>query len=232
MMSAPPATSGAALVQSPRQRHVSIYAELSRTIQDEGLLRRRYGFYWTRIVAVLVAFTLVWVAVLVVGNSWWTLIPAAVLAVVSTQLGFLGHDLAHRQVFVSAQWNAWMARVLSGLFAGLSYSWWKGKHNKHHNAPNQEGKDPDIGAGVLAFTPASAGSRTGLAAAFTRRQGWLFFALLTLEGLNLHIASVQTLLHSKDLKHRWVELTFITVRLGGLPGRGVRTVAAGHVDAA
>jgi len=215
MMSAPPATSGAALVQSPRQRHVSIYAELSRTIQDEGLLRRRYGFYWTRIVAVLVAFTLVWVAVLVVGNSWWTLIPAAVLAVVSTQLGFLGHDLAHRQVFVSAQWNAWMARVLSGLFAGLSYSWWKGKHNKHHNAPNQEGKDPDIGAGVLAFTPASAGSRTGLAAAFTRRQGWLFFPLLTLEGLNLHIASVQTLLHSKDLKHRWVELTFITVRLGG-----------------
>ena len=215
MTSPSPAPGGAAIVQCPSQRHVSIYAELSRTIQDADLLRRRYGFYWTRIVAVIVAFTLVWVAVLVVGNSWWTLIPAAALAVVSTQLGFLGHDLAHRQVFVSAGWNAWMARVLSGLFAGLSYGWWRGKHNKHHNAPNQEGKDPDIGAGVLAFTPASAAARTGLAAAFTRRQGWWFFPLLTLEGVNLHITSVQTLLHSKDLKYRWVELSFITVRLGG-----------------
>lgn len=198
-----------------RPSPTSIYAALSRTVQEQGLLRRCYGYYWTRMVAAVTAFALVWVAVVVLGDSWWQLAPAAVLAVVSAQLGFLGHDLAHRQVFASAAWNAWTARVISGLFTGLSYSWWMGKHNKHHNAPNQEGKDPDIAPGVLAFTPAVAAPRTGLAAVFTRNQGWAFFPLLTLEAVNLHVTSVRSLLQTKTHRHRWVELAFITVRLGG-----------------
>jgi len=201
--------------QSARNRHVSLYAALSRQIQDAGLLRRRYAYYWMQIVGAVLAFALVWVAVALIGNSWWQLVPAAVLAVISTQFGFLGHDMAHRQVFASARWNAWTGRVLSGLFAGLSYGWWKGKHNKHHNAPNQEGKDPDIGPGVLAFTPALVAPRTGVAARFTRRQGWFFFPLLTLEGAALHVASMQTLWQSKEIKHRWVELSFIMSRLIG-----------------
>ncbi|SER94931.1 Fatty acid desaturase [Pedococcus cremeus] len=206
---------GAPVRRTARLRPASIYAGLSRTVQEQGLLRRCYRYYWTRMVAAVTAFALVWVAVVVLGDSWWQLAPAAVLAVVSAQLGFLGHDLAHRQVFVSAAWNAWTARVISGLFTGLSYSWWMGKHNKHHSAPNQEGKDPDIAPGPLAFTPAVAAPRTGIAALFTRYQGWAFFPLLTLEGLNLHATSVRSLLQNKAHQHRWVELTFITVRLGG-----------------
>jgi fatty acid desaturase len=188
---------------------------LLRKVQDAGLLRRRYGYYWTRIIATVTAFALVWVAVALIGNSWWQLVPAAALAVISAQFGFLGHDLAHRQVFASMKWNAWSARVVSGLFAGLSYSWWMGKHNKHHSAPNQEGKDPDIAPGVLAFTPSAAESRTGFTAWFARNQGWAFFPLLTLEGIQLHVASIRTLVQQKTSKHRWVELSFIAARLGG-----------------
>jgi len=215
MTAAARTSSGAATRQSPRERHVSLYAGLSQKIQDAGLLRRRHGYYWRHIAGAVTAFVLVWVAVAVIGNSWWQLVPAALLAVISTQFGFLGHDMAHRQVFGSVGWNTWTGRVLSGLFAGLSYGWWRGKHNKHHNAPNQQGKDPDIAAGVLAFTPAQAAPRTGMAARFTRRQGWFFFPLLTLEGAALHVASVQTLLQGRDIKHRWVELSFITIRLVG-----------------
>ncbi|MEO6880905.1 MAG: acyl-CoA desaturase [Mycobacteriaceae bacterium] len=176
-------------------------------------MRRRYGFYWTMIIGSVAAFAGVWVAVVLLGDSWWQLALAGALAVVSTQFGFLGHDCAHRQVFASAQWNAWTARVLSGLFAGLSYGWWAGKHNKHHNAPNTEGKDPDIAPGVLAFTPDQASSRSGVAAWLTARQGWAFFPLLTLEGLSLHVASVQTLLQQRTIAHRRTELGFIALRL-------------------
>ncbi|WP_026127076.1 fatty acid desaturase family protein [Nocardiopsis xinjiangensis] len=208
-------TSAASTTLSPQQRHVSSYTALLRKVRQEGLLRRRYGYYWTRIAAVTIAFVLVWVAVAFLGDTWWQLVPAAVLGVVSAQFGFLGHDLAHHQVFVSKRWNIWAARVVAGLFTGLSYTWWKGKHNKHHNAPNQEERDPDIGPGVLAFTPAQAAPRTGFAARFTRNQGWAFFPLLTLEGLQLHLMSVQTLLQQKTDRYRWVELGFIAVRLGG-----------------
>lgn len=199
--------------RTARERHVSLYADLSKQVQAAGLMRRRYAYYWAFIVATIGMFAAVWVGVVALGDSWWQLALAGVLALVSTQFGFLGHDTAHRQVFASHHWNAWTSRVLSGLFAGLSYGWWTGKHNKHHNAPNQEGKDPDIAPGVLAFTPEIAASRTGFAAWFARRQGWAFFPLLTLEGLALHISSVQTLLKNKTIAHRRTELSFIAVRL-------------------
>ena len=197
-----------------RTRHVSTYAQLSRRVQESGLLRRRYGYYWTRLVAVVAAFVLVWVVVVLVGNSWIQLALAAALAVISTQFGFLGHDAAHRQIFASHRWNEWTSRVLSAL-AGLSYGWWISKHNRHHKAPNQEGKDPDIAPGALAFTPAAAAAKTGLAARLARYQGWLFFPLLTLEGLHLHAKSVQTVFRRAPLAHRWVEASFLAARLGG-----------------
>jgi fatty acid desaturase len=199
-----------------RERHVSTYAQLSERVRAAGLLHRRRGYYLSLIAVTVTLFAGVWVAVVLVGNSWWQLLLAAVLAAVCTQFGFLGHDCAHRQVFTSHAANAWTARVLSGLFAGLSYGWWMGKHNKHHNAPNQEGHDPDIESTVLAFTPAAAQGRgSGATRWFARHQGWAFFPLLTLEGVSLHVASVSTLLRRPDIRYRWLELTFIAARLAG-----------------
>ncbi len=198
---------------SMRERQCSAYAELTRLIQDAGLMKRRYAFYWVRIVALIAAFVAVWVAFGFIGNSWWQLALAAALAVVVTQFGFLGHDGAHRQIFASHAWNEWTARLLAGVFAGLSYSWWSSKHNRHHGAPNQIGKDPDIGPGVLAFTPDAADARSGWRASLTKRQGWFFFPLLLLEGAHLHVSSVRTLIGRRDTPHRNIELTLILGRL-------------------
>ncbi|MDN5854767.1 MAG: acyl-CoA desaturase [Actinomycetia bacterium] len=195
-------------------RQASHYTGLAKAVRESGLLRRRYAYYWSRIVFAVLAFGVIWAGVFVVGNSWLQLILAGALGVVVTQFGFLGHDGAHRQMFNSAAWNEWMSRVLAGAFAGLSYGWWRSKHNRHHAAPNQEGKDPDIAPGALAFTREVAESRrTGFAGWFVRRQGWLFFPLLTLEGLNLHFASVRTLLRPDAVKHQRVEAALVLSRL-------------------
>ncbi|MDN5795326.1 MAG: acyl-CoA desaturase [Intrasporangium sp.] len=186
-------------------------------MRDSHLLERRYGWYWSRILGTLVAFAAVWVAVAIVGDSWWQLVIAGAFAVISAQIGFLGHDAAHRQIFRSRQWNEWTSRVLSGLVLGLSYGWWDKKHSRHHAAQNQEGIDPDIESRVLAFTPELARTRHGMGAAFARRQGWLFFPLLTLEGLNLQLQSVLTVASRRPLKQRWVEAVLIGVRLTAYP---------------
>jgi fatty acid desaturase len=198
---------------APRVRAVSAYADLSRRISEAGLMQRRYGYYWSRMSLLVAAFVAIWVAFAWLGDSWYQLGIAAALAMAVTQFGFLGHDGAHRQIFASAQWNEWAARVMSGVFAGLSYSWWAHKHNRHHGAPNQEGKDPDIAPGVLAFTPAVAAPRTGVAAWLTRHQGYLFWPLLLFEGINLHVAGLRTLIKRRDLKHRRLEMGVIIVRL-------------------
>ena len=200
---------------SRRVRQVSEYAELSRHIQSSGLLERRYVYYWIKIIGLVLAFVAIWVVFALLGNSWFQLVLAAVLAIVLAQFGFLGHDAAHRQIFVSHHWNEWTARIVSGLFSGLSYRWWVSKHNRHHLNPNKEGADPDLAPGAFAFTPSAVQRRAGLGRRLARWQGYFFFPLLLLEGLALHVTSVQTIMRREPMKHRWSEAAFIGVRLGG-----------------
>ncbi|MGH3357813.1 MAG: fatty acid desaturase family protein [Nocardioidaceae bacterium] len=208
-------TSTSRTTPSAAQLHqTSLYTDLLQRVRESGLLGRRYGYYWSRIGLAVAAFAAIWAGVFILGDSWFQLILAAALGVVVTQFGFLGHDSAHRQIFRSAAWNEWTSRLLAGAFAGLSYGWWKSKHNKHHAAPNQEGRDPDIAPGALAFTRDAANSRTGFAGWFVRHQGWLFFPLLTLEGLNLHAASIRTLVRRDAVPHQRVEAALVVARLG------------------
>lgn len=195
-------------------RPPSAYARLTAQVQEAGLMRRRPGFYAVTTAAVVGSTVAAWVAFALIGDSWWQLAVAAVLAVTSAQFGFLAHDAAHRQVFSSHGANAWAARLLAGVGAGLSVGWWTGKHNRHHSGPNQVDRDPDIAPGVLVFDPADAAARTGtLGRWFLDRQGWAFFPLLLLEGLQLHVAGLRELLTRADLPHRRLELGIIAVRL-------------------
>ena len=201
---------------SPRERQVSEFTALTRTVQEAGLMRRRYGYYWTRFVVLTVLLLGIGVAFVLIGDSWWQLALAAVLAFVLGQVMFLGHDAAHRQIFRSGRWNDWASLVIANLYAGMSYGWWNHKHSRHHAKPNQVGADPDIGSGALVFTTEDLPkARTGAAAWFVARQGWLFFPLLLLEGLNLHISGVKTIFGRGEVKRRPVEMAFVTLRLGG-----------------
>jgi len=94
----------------------------------------------------------------------------------------------------------------------MSYAWWMSKHTRHHANPNQVGKDPDIAFDTISFTEEDAARQTGVLAWLTRRQGYLFFPLLTLEGVNLHITSMRTLFGHAPVKRRGLEITLIAVR--------------------
>ncbi|QAY64800.1 acyl-CoA desaturase [Xylanimonas allomyrinae] len=199
---------------APTRRDTSRdYSVLAKIVRDCGLHRRRYAYYWTRLVATVTAFGLTWAAIVLVGDSWWQLLLAGALAVILAQLAFLGHDSSHRQVFRSHRWNDWTGRILANVFVGLSHTWWTAKHNAHHEAPNREGHDPDIAPGLIAFTPAAMAVRHGWRRWFARRQGWFFLPLLALEGLNLHVASVRTVLGRGPVTHRAVEVPVLLTRL-------------------
>ena len=70
------------------------------------------------------------------------------------QIGLLGHDVAHRQVFRSARLASLFGLVLGNLLLGIGMGWWRESHNgAHHNNPNHFDLDPNIDFYVLAFTP-------------------------------------------------------------------------------
>ena len=167
---------------SSAPRRGSEYAQLSRQIKEAGLLERRPGYYAWKIAATAVLLAAGWTVFVMVGNSWWQLAVAAFLAVGFTQIGFLGHDAGHRQVFASRRASYVAGVLLGNLGIGLSCGWWVGKHNRHHAHPNTEGADPDIAVGAFAFTSAQARASKGMSRLVYRYQAYLFPPLLLLEG--------------------------------------------------
>jgi len=191
----------------------SSFTDLSRTVRESGLLARTTGFYVTVLAVLGVALAAIVVGVVMLGSSWWQLLLAGALGVVMTQFAFVAHEAAHRQVFASNRANDRLGRVLANGVVGISYSWWMAKHSRHHANPNKADADPDIAEGVVSFLPEHAARARGLKALVNRYQGWLFFPLLTLEGLNLHVTSIRSILGSEHGSARRGELATIAARL-------------------
>jgi len=193
----------------------SEFAELLRRVKAAGLLRRRRGYYLTKIAVTGVLMAAGWAGFVALGESWWQLAVAAFLAVVFTQLGFIGHDAGHRQIFTSRWANDVVGLVHGNLAIGLSYGWWVDKHNRHHAHPNTEDKDPDIDIGALAFTARQAGAKRSRVTRFiARRQRYLFLPLLLLEAVQLHVSSVQSLTR-RGVRNRVREALLLSLHIAG-----------------
>jgi fatty acid desaturase len=196
----------------------SEYARLSRMVRGAGLLDRRRGYYAARIGATGASLVAAWVAFVWLGESWWQVGVAAALAVAFVQAAFVGHDAGHRQIFRTRRANDLVGLIGGNLVIGLSYSWWVNKHNRHHAHPNTEGQDPDLVVAPLSFTHSQARARRALGAVFVRRQAFLFFPLLLLEGLNLHVNSVKAVLGRSRIRWRPAELALLTAHVAGYLG--------------
>jgi fatty acid desaturase len=169
----------------------SDYAALIKLVRAEGLLKRRLFSYGVRFGTTVGLYAATVTAVVCVGDSWYQMMIAALFGVAYGQIAFLGHDAGHQAIFASRRFNDVLGRSLGNLLLGLSYGWWVDTHNRHHANPNHEQRDPDIEDGVLVYTPAQATKRGGALSRFIgRRQAWLFFPLLTLQGISMHVDSV------------------------------------------
>jgi fatty acid desaturase len=183
----------ASVTLPPRTGESAPYGQLLAEVRRTTLLERSLVGYLPR-VAVLGAAVAAGLGVFLwLGDSWWQLALAGYSGLVLAQVGFLGHDAGHQQVFRSRRWNDAFGVVLSNLGVGLSYRWWVDKHTRHHRNPNEVGLDPDVERNVLVWTQEQAQSQRGALRILSRHQDAFFFPLLLLEGWNLHVASVRAL---------------------------------------
>ncbi len=176
------------------------FRTLAIDVRAAGLLDRRPGYYWVKVVLTITAFAAGWAAVFALGDSWSTLGVAVFLGVIATQLGFLGHDAGHRQIFESRRANRLLGLVIGNGLIGLSFGWWVPKHNAHHAHPNQRDRDPDIGVGLLGAsgTDEWAGGRRSVAGWLARWQAELFFPLMLLRSTGLHLSGIHDLFRRRD----------------------------------
>ncbi len=173
---------------------------------------RRPGESAWRIAITLVLLAAGWVAVVLVGDSWWQLAVAVFLGIMFTQVGFLGHEAGHRQICSSRRLSYILGILLGNLGIGLSFGWWVAKHNRHHANPNTEGADPDIMMRALAMTAGQARLSRGVSRVVYRCQAFLFFPMLLGEAFSVHVASIRTL-SSRARQHRPAEAALLAVHI-------------------
>lgn len=174
------------------------YSELKREIKAQGLLERQAGRFIARIIIVTTLLAIS-VAILVAVRVFWIqCLDAVLMGLVSTQLGFNGHDVGHRQVFAKTWQNDLVGLLQGNLLLGMSFSWWLDKHNRHHSNPNVSDCDPDIDLPMIAFSREQAEEKQGVARWIVAHQAWLFFPLLTLVGMDLQLSGVKFLARGKS----------------------------------
>lgn len=83
----------------------------------------------------------------------WMVTGIIVLGVVSGRCGWLMHEGGHYSLTGNISIDRALQVVLYGVGCGMSGSWWRSQHNKHHSMPQKEGFDPDLNTlPLVAFT--------------------------------------------------------------------------------
>ncbi|MEV1048170.1 acyl-CoA desaturase [Streptomyces sp. NPDC049916] len=190
--SAPPALSDPSASAAPPDQPApslpgSDFAPLLRAVKSQGLLERRTGRYAFGIAANLAALGAVVTSLVLLGDSWWSLLLVPPLALLWARTAFIAHDAGHAQTSGDRRTNKWIGLVHANLLLGMNEAWWNDKHARHHANPNHVDKDPDVGVGALVWTRKQAARREGFARWLTRNQARLFFPMLLLEGIALKI---------------------------------------------
>ena len=170
------------------------FRALALQVRATGLLDRRPGYYRVKITLTIAAFFAGWALFVIVGNSWAALAVAPLLGMMFTQLGFIGHDAGHNQVFGSRRRNRLLGLAVGNALIGLSFGWWVPKHNAHHAHPNELGRDPDVGEGTALPSPDAPRLVWWLA----RWQAPLFFPLMLLRSSGMHVLGIQRLVRRRD----------------------------------
>ncbi len=183
---------------------MSEFTELRKIINQKGLLNKQPAYYTYKILLNLGFLATGLILLMVIDNIWLQSLNAVFMGFVFTQIGFMGHDSGHRQIFHGARKNDMIGLIVGNLLIGISYGWWYDYHNAHHGNPNQPDLDPDIKIAPLAFYEEQARGKRGLTRFIVKYQGYFYFPLILFEGLSKRVSSIRYLL-MKQSRYRMVE---------------------------
>ena len=187
---------------------LSTYGDLKGLVRAEGCLNKQ-AFYYTGTTLALSASLAGGMAALFLQPGFpLQLVNAVFLAFVFGQLGLLGHDAGHNQVFASRRWNTVLGRVCGNLLLGMGLAWWREHHNAHHASPNREGHDPDADLGVLALSAEQAVRRRGFGRWTSRHQLFLTPLFASLQVFELHRYTVGFLAR-RGSRSRYLEAALV-----------------------
>lgn len=126
------------------------------------------------------------------GPLWLLLAPLA--AVAQLTMGFLGHDAGHHAISRRRWINDFWGHLGMSFLCGMSFGFWRSRHNRHHAHCQEVSGDPDMHFGVLfSVYPQSASWRTPLGRFFLMIQKWSFWPLASFYWVTLRYDAIRDL---------------------------------------
>ena len=109
-------------------------------------------------------------------------------------MGYVGHDAGHFSLSRSRRVNNFWGQFGMTFLCGMSFGFWRSRHNAHHVHCQEVGGDPDMHFGVLfSVYPGSANWHTPLGRFFLRIQKWAFWPLSAFYWVTLRYDAIRDL---------------------------------------
>lgn len=173
--------------------HYQELRDLHAQLEAHGLFERSHFWTW-KLLFWLPAFFLSYLALLAmpVGPIWLIAVPVASVALLT--MGYVGHDAGH-YAFSKVRWvNDFWGQFGMTLLCGMSFGFWRSRHNRHHFHCQEIGGDPDMHFGVLfSVYPESASWHTPLGRFFLKIQKWSFWPLAAFYWVTLRYDAIRDL---------------------------------------
>ena len=183
------------------------FAQLKQKVSDSGLLERQ-PFYYLYKIPLTLGLLIPGIAVLMLFDNFFVqMFNAVYLAVVFTQIVFIGHDCGHRQIFRKPSTNDKFA-LFCIPSVGVGYSWWCDTHNRHHGNPNMVGADPAIEYDFFAFSEKQAVRKKGIIRSLVKFQAFYLIPSSMFYPILMRINSFKFLLTNKP-KYFVAEILFL-----------------------
>ena len=109
-------------------------------------------------------------------------------------MGYVGHDAGHFALSKARWVNDFWGQFGMTFLCGMSFGFWRSRHNSHHVHCQEVGGDPDMHFGVLfSVYPESASWHTTLGRFFLRIQKWAFWPLSAFYWVTLRYDGIRDL---------------------------------------
>tara|TARA_B100000035_G_scaffold276520_1_gene254252 strand:+ start:6656 stop:7918 length:1263 start_codon:yes stop_codon:yes gene_type:complete len=129
------------------------FNKLTKQLEQEGFFNPSPLHIMYRLVELLFMHILGFYMLFSLSNIGYKLAGITVLGMASGRCGWLMHEGGHYSLTGNIEIDKTMQIILYGLGCGMSGSWWRNQHNKHHSMPQKIGHDVDLNTlPLIAFT--------------------------------------------------------------------------------
>eukprot|EP01038_Epipyxis_sp_PR26KG_P005620 gene5620-7762_t len=181
------------------------FNKLTIELESEGFFKPDYFHVCFRISEIIIMH-LIGFALLFNG---YVPLGILMLGIVSGRCGWLMHEGGHYSMTGIIPIDRALQIIIYGLGCGMSGSWWRNQHNKHHSMPQKLGHDVDLNTLPLVAFTSKVLKRMGFAQkSWIKLQAFLFPVLTT----SLVALGWQFYLHPRHIVRtkQWSEaVTFI-----------------------